>query len=172
MIPLGRRWKSYSLPSTTTVCPALFPPCRFNQGTWRLDHNIVHCNTNKMRLRWATLFQIQMFTCSALTGCLWPSHISSWRMWPLSCPVGGALKPQHTGCSGLSQTAQQQLLAGWTSIYVSWRRHLWGSFFNIEILLVTVFSMIQCCGFGAFNKEIQLSCCIWCSKPNLTFSIL
>lgn len=28
MIPLGRRWKSYSLPSTTTVCPALLPPCK------------------------------------------------------------------------------------------------------------------------------------------------
>ena len=27
MIPLGRRWKSYSTESTTTVCPALFPPC-------------------------------------------------------------------------------------------------------------------------------------------------
>ena len=26
MIPLGSRWKSYSLPSTTTVCPALLPP--------------------------------------------------------------------------------------------------------------------------------------------------
>ena len=28
MMPDGRRWKSYSLLSTTTVCPALFPPCR------------------------------------------------------------------------------------------------------------------------------------------------
>lgn len=27
MIPLGRRWKSNSLPSTTTVWPALLPPC-------------------------------------------------------------------------------------------------------------------------------------------------
>lgn len=27
IIPLGRRWKSNSAPSTTTVCPALFPPC-------------------------------------------------------------------------------------------------------------------------------------------------
>lgn len=27
MIPLGRRWKSYSFSSTTTVWPALFPPC-------------------------------------------------------------------------------------------------------------------------------------------------
>lgn len=26
MIPLGRRWKSYSTESTTTVCPALLPP--------------------------------------------------------------------------------------------------------------------------------------------------
>lgn len=26
MMPLGSRWKSYSLPSTTTVCPALLPP--------------------------------------------------------------------------------------------------------------------------------------------------
>lgn len=26
MIPLGRRWKSYSTASTTTVCPALLPP--------------------------------------------------------------------------------------------------------------------------------------------------
>lgn len=26
--PLGRRWKSYSTESTTTVCPALLPPCR------------------------------------------------------------------------------------------------------------------------------------------------
>lgn len=26
MMPLGRRWKSYSLPSTTTVWPALLPP--------------------------------------------------------------------------------------------------------------------------------------------------
>ena len=28
IIPLGNRWKSYSLSPTTTVCPALFPPCR------------------------------------------------------------------------------------------------------------------------------------------------
>ncbi len=28
MMPLGRRWKSYSTESTTTVCPALLPPCR------------------------------------------------------------------------------------------------------------------------------------------------
>jgi len=28
MIPLGNRWKSYSLSPTTTVCPALFPPYR------------------------------------------------------------------------------------------------------------------------------------------------
>ena len=28
MIPLGRRWKSYSTESTTTVWPALLPPCR------------------------------------------------------------------------------------------------------------------------------------------------
>lgn len=34
MIPLGRRWKSYSLPSTTTVCPALLPPCKSKQGTY------------------------------------------------------------------------------------------------------------------------------------------
>lgn len=27
IIPLGRRWKSYSFSSTTTVWPALFPPC-------------------------------------------------------------------------------------------------------------------------------------------------
>lgn len=33
MIPLGRRWKSYSLPSTTTVCPALLPPCKSKWGT-------------------------------------------------------------------------------------------------------------------------------------------
>ena len=26
--PLGRRWKSYLVPLTTTVCPALFPPWR------------------------------------------------------------------------------------------------------------------------------------------------
>lgn len=26
MMPLGNRWKSYSLPSTTTVWPALLPP--------------------------------------------------------------------------------------------------------------------------------------------------
>lgn len=26
MMPLGSRWKSYSLPSTTTVWPALLPP--------------------------------------------------------------------------------------------------------------------------------------------------
>lgn len=24
--PLGNKWKSYSTPSTTTVCPALLPP--------------------------------------------------------------------------------------------------------------------------------------------------
>lgn len=37
MIPLGRRWKSYSLPSTTTVCPALLPPCKSKHGArlWR-----------------------------------------------------------------------------------------------------------------------------------------
>lgn len=34
MIPLGRRWKSYSLPSTTTVCPALLPPYKLKQGTY------------------------------------------------------------------------------------------------------------------------------------------
>ena len=39
MIPLGRRWKSYSLPSTTTVCPALLPPYKSKQhvvesGLW------------------------------------------------------------------------------------------------------------------------------------------
>lgn len=28
IIPLGRRWKSYSTESTTTVCPALLPPYR------------------------------------------------------------------------------------------------------------------------------------------------
>ena len=28
MIPLGRRWKSYSISPTTTVCPALLPPCK------------------------------------------------------------------------------------------------------------------------------------------------
>lgn len=33
MIPLGRRWKSYSVPSTTTVWPALFPPWKMTQ-TW------------------------------------------------------------------------------------------------------------------------------------------
>lgn len=27
MIPEGRIWKSYSASSTTTVCPALLPPC-------------------------------------------------------------------------------------------------------------------------------------------------
>lgn len=32
MIPLGRRWKSYSFPSTTTVCPALLPPYRIKEG--------------------------------------------------------------------------------------------------------------------------------------------
>lgn len=31
MIPLGRRWKSNSLPSTTTVCPALLPPCKHKE---------------------------------------------------------------------------------------------------------------------------------------------
>lgn len=33
MMPLGRRWKSYSTESTTTVCPALLPPCRGESGT-------------------------------------------------------------------------------------------------------------------------------------------
>lgn len=33
MMPLGRRWKSYSTESTTTVCPALLPPCRDESGT-------------------------------------------------------------------------------------------------------------------------------------------
>jgi len=33
IIPLGRRWKSYSTESTTTVCPALLPPYR------REEHN-------------------------------------------------------------------------------------------------------------------------------------
>lgn len=33
MMPLGRRWKSYSTESTTTVCPALLPPCR-ERGRW------------------------------------------------------------------------------------------------------------------------------------------
>lgn len=31
MIPLGKRWKSYSTESTTTVCPALLPPCRLDK---------------------------------------------------------------------------------------------------------------------------------------------
>lgn len=33
MMPLGRRWKLYSTASTTTVCPALLPPCRDQSGT-------------------------------------------------------------------------------------------------------------------------------------------
>lgn len=32
MMPLGSRWKSYSLPSTTTVWPALFPPWEQRPG--------------------------------------------------------------------------------------------------------------------------------------------
>lgn len=28
IMPLGKRWKSYSFPSTTTVWPALLPPCK------------------------------------------------------------------------------------------------------------------------------------------------
>lgn len=36
IIPLGRRWKSYSFSSTTTVWPALFPPCRETQKLTRL----------------------------------------------------------------------------------------------------------------------------------------
>ena len=35
MMPLGSRWKSYSLPSTTTVWPALLPP--WEQKTNRLS---------------------------------------------------------------------------------------------------------------------------------------
>lgn len=32
IIPLGKRWKSYSTESTTTVWPALFPPCNARHG--------------------------------------------------------------------------------------------------------------------------------------------
>ena len=32
MMPLGNRWKSYSLPSTTTVWPALLPPWEQKPG--------------------------------------------------------------------------------------------------------------------------------------------
>lgn len=34
MIPLGSRWKSYSLPSTTTVWPALLPPWEQKPAEW------------------------------------------------------------------------------------------------------------------------------------------
>lgn len=40
MIPLGRRWKSYSVPSTTTVWPALFPPCKKTQTWLSYPYNI------------------------------------------------------------------------------------------------------------------------------------
>lgn len=32
IIPLGKRWKSYSTESTTTVWPALFPPWKYKTG--------------------------------------------------------------------------------------------------------------------------------------------
>ncbi len=39
MIPLGRRWKSYSLSPTTTVCPALLPPCESRKRFFRIFQN-------------------------------------------------------------------------------------------------------------------------------------
>ena len=40
-MPLGRRWKSYSVPSTTTVCPALLPP-------WKNIKILVRRSTQKL----------------------------------------------------------------------------------------------------------------------------
>lgn len=53
--PLGSRWKSYSTESTTTVCPALFPPCRERHSqspwshTWQTLWNKNHTNRSNVK---------------------------------------------------------------------------------------------------------------------------
>ena len=54
MIPLGRRWKSYSFPSTTTVCPALLPPWKpkprhLYHAFGQCSHPFIHSNLLRTR---------------------------------------------------------------------------------------------------------------------------
>lgn len=62
IIPLGRRWKSYSFSSTTTVWPALFPPCgetqkltrfqmlyKLHAGQFAVNGNLLQNNINNLK---------------------------------------------------------------------------------------------------------------------------
>lgn len=55
MIPLGSKWKSYSRSSTTTVCPALLPPCKTHQKTAPgfMFRTCMYGIYNWMKLEWS-----------------------------------------------------------------------------------------------------------------------
>ena len=82
MMPLGSRWKSYSMPSTTTVWPALLPPCTGNKNNVKTfifveipfvgNHN---CQSKSMTIRFLTW-------CHKLKGALVQSqkNVTHWFM--------------------------------------------------------------------------------------------
>lgn len=95
IIPLGKRWKSYSTESTTTVWPALFPPWNIRQGKIEPD-NRKHisfqrelmtdyllkgqCNLRKPKyLPWI----LMLYTLHNRAALLSPSHLDcTWVISP------------------------------------------------------------------------------------------
>lgn len=95
MIPLGRRWKSYSFPSTTTVCPALFPPCKLKNMVYSVSIFMIG-DTPSAPFPDIFMHRFNRLLLVDLLGLL--TYQATQRMWPLSSPVGGALgPPEHKG---------------------------------------------------------------------------
>lgn len=138
MIPLGRRWKSYSLPSTTTVCPALLPPCKERWKLIRKAHSRRHVSAHfpETLMRHFLLQGTSINRFNGLGCCWWTlsrslspphpppppqaglafSHIKPAWECDLHSSAGGAVTAFRTqGTSPVSgKSAKAQLLTGFT----------------------------------------------------------
>lgn len=92
--PLGRRWKSYSTESTTTVCPALLPPCRhdtqsgglvevvfswFHTTLWAAGRdNSPSMMTLAMSRYYITLFWLVLCFGGIQSHSFWPVNMLTW----------------------------------------------------------------------------------------------
>lgn len=128
------------------------------QDSWRRTTSQYHVNTNTVPKETPAGHPIPG-SCTTLTGCSWPSHISSCWECDLSLAQWVGLSSLHTG---LSQSTQQQLLAGYACRCPSLCKP--AGLTCLYYLLKMVSTSALEGDTQHFNKDRKRSRCLWCNK--------